>query len=123
MSRIYRIAPVPDAERYFVALGLAKPTEGVRAMLSAHRRAPNRTLSASDLAAAAGRRHSYANLHYGRFAHRVADSLDVVPDVDEADGGKPLWTTTIARGWRIARGPWVWQLYEEVAQAVDRLAW
>lgn len=121
MSRIYSIAPVPDARRYARVLGIVKPTDGQRAMLSAHRRAPGRTLSAQDLAAVVGRRHAYANLHYGRFAHRVADALGIAPDLDEADGGKPLWTTTIARGWRIVGGPWVWQLYEEVAEAVDGL--
>jgi len=121
-SRIFEIAPVPEARQYAAALAAGRPDVAVRTMLCAHRRADERTLTAAEIAAVVGRSYRFTNRHYGALGGRIATFLGLVPDIYR-NGPALLKTTAIARGWRRERGPWYWQLYPEVAAALDELGW
>ncbi|NJL08804.1 MAG: hypothetical protein HC900_11545 [Methylacidiphilales bacterium] len=117
---IYRAAStIPGSEDYREALKQPFVRGHHLLMLKAHAEAPDFTLSAMALSAAAGSAdHRYANLHYGQLAHRIAEFLDIQPATYD-EGKKRLWTTAIAEGWReVKNGIWYWRLYPEVATAL-----
>ena len=92
------------------------------AMLKAHYHAPDQTISATELADAAGySSYSPANLHYGTLGKMLYEVLPV--EVHKGTDGKPVYTYALAtdadRG-----GPeeyWKWKLRPEVAYAIERL--
>jgi hypothetical protein len=66
------------------------------AMLRAQCRAPNATITATQLAAAADyENYNAANLQYGTLAMRVATALGYNPEEKHADGS-PCWWTTLS---------------------------
>jgi len=123
---IYRLAgSPPPAEAYAFALSRPFVKAHHRAMLAAHGQAPDLTITAGALAAAAGySRWGPANLHYGTLARRVAELLEIRP-AGSSTRTKPLWTTALAEGWRpddpTTGGQWRWRLYPEVAAALREL--
>jgi hypothetical protein len=118
--RIYRAMAVPPATAYRDALMVVRMHDGQRRMLLAHGAAPELTLSAGALGAAAGHGWLYANRHYGALGRAVASELGI--EVARYGSGTPLRTTALAEGRRTADG-WTWRLYDEVAEAVDLLEW
>ena len=88
----------PSAKVYEEAFAILLPTlpDSYVAMLRAHLHAPDRLISATKLAEAAGYAgYEGANLHYGKLGERVAEEIGFVPPIRE-DGTK-IWTCTIAR--------------------------
>lgn len=68
-----------------------------RTMLRAHCHAPNHTITATQLAQAAGfENYGAANLHYGTLAHWVADELGFTPD--QRPNQTYRWWRAIASG-------------------------
>ena len=68
-----------------------------RDMLEAHFRAPNYTLTATQLAQAAGYSdYSTANLQYGLLGKTLAARLSFQPE--KRNDGSRIWTTVIATG-------------------------
>ena len=66
------------------------------AMLRAQCRAPNATMTATQLAAAVDyENYNAANLQYGTLAFNVASVLGFVPEIQRADGS-PCWWTTLS---------------------------
>ncbi|MBJ6749884.1 hypothetical protein [Geomonas anaerohicana] len=62
-------------------------------MLTAQYRARHSTITATELAKAAGFSHySAANIHYGKLAHRIADRLGFNPPKGGSDGRALYWT-------------------------------
>lgn len=115
----------PTIADYVRALAEAKPSEGARAFLAAHYYAPERKASMEDLALRTGyETFESANLHYGRFAHVIADALPSAP-ADLAGGRYANWTQALARGTgeRNGAGHFVWTLRPQVASAMERLGW
>jgi hypothetical protein len=86
----------PSAREYaeaFDEIGSLHPN--YQAMLDAHLSAPDRLISSSQLAAAAGYANwSAANLHYGTLARRLAEAMNYNPPT--RDDGSPIWTYTLA---------------------------
>lgn len=106
------IGTVDDYTEAFGALSLGAHEN---AMLSAHRNAPDRKLTAPDLAEAAGWDGAGpANIHYGNLGRKVAEYLGL--DLTEEDD-RP-WTEALAS---YNQDTSEWQLYEEVADALDRV--
>jgi 5-methylcytosine-specific restriction protein A len=111
----------PDVSSYVTALrqliATAPPTH--IAMLRAHRQAVDQTVSATELARAAGYESFHAaNLQYGIFANKVCDLLDFVPPI--GNSGEPSPTHVLAAPYR--RGPraeWVWKMRTPVVTALD----
>jgi predicted HNH restriction endonuclease len=63
-------------------------------MLCAQGRAPNGTITASDLASAAGYENfNAANLNYGKLARALAEILNFMPGEVHRDGSVCWWTT------------------------------
>jgi hypothetical protein len=118
-----RVNGVPTAEEYIEALQGLHGQIGKHhwLMLKAHYRAPDRKLTARQLARAAGyAEHAVANEKYGRLARLIAEFLNYQPRV--RGDGTPVWTSTIAEDAGEEDGPeWVWSLRPEVAEALRHL--
>lgn len=115
----------PTAADYIRVFTDAKVSEGSRRFLAAHYYAAGRKASMEDLALRVGHdSYESANLHYGRFAHAVADALPSVP-ADLPGGRYGNWTQALARshGERDEAGHFVWTLRPEVATAMEQLGW
>lgn len=89
---------VPDAAAFLRALRNLWPLPAHQlAMLKAHFEAPERILTATQLAAAAGwDDYSSANLHYGKLGFELAQELDWTPP--KGADGNPTWTMALADG-------------------------
>lgn len=116
-------APKPTAKAYLAALRKILPTlsDGHLAMLKAHYHAPNRVLTATQLAEAAGYSgYEAVNLQYGLVGRKLWDEI---PTRIATDGdGSPIYTFALADGDR--SGPeaeWKWVLRSEVAAAIKEL--
>jgi hypothetical protein len=97
-------------------------SEGHRAMLKAHFSAPERTLTASQLAEAAGYRgYKAANLQYGNVGRWLYEEiLCLLPE--RADGSK-IYTCALADGAELEapEDQWRWVLRPEVAAALEHV--
>lgn len=93
-----------------------------RAMLKAHAEAPGRTMTAGELAAAAGwQDYSSANLHYGMYGDSVAHYLELELPHRKSDGRR-IGTYALAENADAALtsddGLFRWKMYDEVAEAL-----
>ena len=118
----YRLAVVPQAAAYALALSQPFVKDHHRRLLTAHAAAPGLIVGVEELALRIGARGcSYVNLHYGVLGHRVASFLDLAPP-GYSQG--PLWTTALAEGARMGLyRRWYWRLYPEVHDALETLGW
>ncbi len=84
-------------------------------LLSTHRNAPLRKMTASELSACAGWQSvGSANVHYGKLGRRIAEHLNL-----EIIGNDDLaWTGALANYDQETRQ---WEMHEELALALDRL--
>lgn len=90
-----------------------------RKMLYAHYHAPERCLSAAQLAKAVGlANHSAANLHYGTLARCLCSVLGKQPGSDNLF----ILVSLIAPGER-GNEHWLWVMRPQVAQALQQLGW
>ena len=115
----------PTAADYVRVFSEAKVSEGSRRFLVAHYYAAGRKASMEDLALRVGYdSYESANLHYGRFAHAVADALPSIP-ADLPGGRYGNWTQALAysHGERDEAGHFVWTLRPEVATTMEQLGW
>lgn len=116
-----RIGTADEYATYFAA----NPPEGTRrAMLVAHAAAPDMTLSAGQLAAAADwADFTTANLHYGLLGKEVAEALEL--ELPQHSDGSVVATAALAGSadpdWRPIDGAFRWRMHEEVAEALNRL--
>ena len=89
------------------------------AMLKAHYRAPGRKITATALAHAAGySTYSAANVQYGKFAHRLCDSLHFSPPI--GNSGKPTFTYVLASPSKLSSADWEWTMHDVVALAIEQ---
>lgn len=94
-------------------------SENYLLMLKAHFAAPNKTLTARELAKAAGYRDwQSANLHYGTLARKVGETMLFQPRRRES--GEPIWTLVLAYGDESDPDgdEFRWTMREEVAAAL-----
>jgi hypothetical protein len=117
---------IPTTEEFVDALNrVAKSvTEPQRKMLRALYEAPDQTLTATQIATAAGyTRHLTATEKLSKYARLIAEDLGYEP----APGpkGAPEWTTTLAtedeRDESVAPAQWRWKLRPQVSEAIERL--
>ena len=91
------------ADQYKNAIKVADITTGQLKMLKAHSKAPDRTITSSKLAEAAGYKgYQAANLWYGKLGKAIAMQIGTTPD-RIYDDGSPIWTFILADGWRAWR--------------------
>jgi hypothetical protein len=91
-------------------------------MLKAHYVAPNRTITATDLAIAGHYKNwSSANLHYGLFGKRLYEELPI--RLPARADGTLIFTCALATEGDLekAEGQWQWKMRPEVASAIEQL--
>lgn len=107
-----------------------RPSDGQLAMLKAHLNAPDHILTATELAAAAGKdSYEYANSQYGRLARNLAEEMEFTPSQTYSSTGQPVWTYTLATG--VSDGAsvepsdeyveWRWKLRPQLVEALTSL--
>lgn len=111
-----RIAPVPSIQQYVAAFQrVGNLTDHQTQMLRTHYYAPERTITATEMARAMGyKRYSPANSQYGRLGRLLGEQLDYNP-MQERLG------TLVTFDKR--QDEWHWIMRPEVAQALERLGW
>jgi hypothetical protein len=97
-------------------------SDGQTQMLRALYEAEARTLTATQLAAAAAQdSFSFANLHFGTLARMIAEEIGYTPSV--RDDGTVRWTTTLAVGADALQSEdsahFRWRMRPEVAEALS----
>jgi 5-methylcytosine-specific restriction protein A len=108
--------PAPSSQQYMAALRrIGILTDRQIQMLRIHYYAPDRTITATEMARSMGHEHySFANSQYGRLGRLVGEQLDYNP-MQERLG------TLVTFDKR--RGEWHWLMRPEVAQALESLGW
>jgi len=118
----------PEVEEYVRALQnilKAKLPDSYLAMLKAHYHAPNRTITATQLAKAANISENWnynsANLHYGSLGKRLNEEVPI--QLLTRKNGKPIPTSAIATAGdlSLAEEHWQWIMRPEVAKAIEQL--
>jgi len=92
------------------------------AMLKAHYHAQDQTLTATQLAEAAGYdSYSSANLHYGKVGKLLNDVLPI--DLLKRSDGTPIYTSALATAGdrTVDEQHWTWKLRPQVAFAIKQL--
>lgn len=122
--------PIATVEQFKTALLTVRDKVGISdtdlAMLRAHYRAPNHTISTARLAQDVGYPNfSSVNLQYGILAHHVADALHIT--LPPSPSGNPHWWRTLAYGNGGAPqtddGSYEWTLRPELVRALEELPW
>ena len=115
---------VPSESEYREALGVVGLSRSQMAMLTAHAKAGDAGLSATDLSRAGGfRGYEAANMHYGKAGRTLAERLDITPPVSRIRG-HDLWTGTLAAWHPTSDDPDIgglWIMYPELCKAVGAL--
>jgi len=117
-----RLPPIPSVAHYKAALNAARGqlSDGHLAMLRAQYFAPERALTASQLAAAANYRSYHgANLQYGRMSVLLRTILGYWDDGGVASYVFSRFTPPDAAG----NPEWHCVMHDEVAQALSELGW
>jgi hypothetical protein len=114
----------PSEEEYVTAFRkmLDVLTDKHRAMLKAHYHAPNQTMTATELAKAAGYRdYSATNLQYGNVGKRLYEELPTI--LAKRADGSPVYTSALAtEGQReLAENHWTWKMRSAVAFALKQV--
>jgi putative restriction endonuclease len=119
-KREYRLRNKPTVQQYIEALHAIEPREREMAMLRQQYYAPDRSVTASQLAKLIGSQGGYQTINagYGRFGHRLCDQLRLDPDC----GAEDRWWSVWSVGYSTSQG-FVWQMHPEVATALEHLAW
>ena len=87
---------IPTQAEFTEALTTESLKTNERKMLTAHATAKDATLTATEIAAAAGyKKYTSANLHYGTLAQKLADCVCVTPP-SGVEGKVSVWTEVIA---------------------------
>jgi hypothetical protein len=121
--------PIATADQFKVALLSVRDRIGISpkdlAMLRAHCRAPNHTITTTQLAKELGyAKCGAAHLLYGNFAHHVADALNYRRQFST---GEPHWWRTLASGNDgvpvTDDGHYEWIMRPELVQALQEMKW
>ncbi len=106
------------------ALGTVKINARQLAMLTAHYRAPDHTLSALELARAAGySNHATANSMYGRLGRNLGEAANLPPPPGEDPDVLAVWTGVLAGdvGHRDEHGDILWRMHDPLVRAIRAL--
>ena len=105
---------IGTVEGYLEALNTQSPNQKEYAMLSAHAAAPERRMTAKQLASLVGwKRDTSAKAHYSKLGKRLAEQLDL--DIDSTDSQSPIRAIAKLDG---ETDEWV--MHRELAEAVDQ---
>jgi len=120
------IATVPQFEKALMQVEAAGLPESHLEMLNAQYRAPDRAISAANLAKAAGYKSYHgANLQYGKLAFNIAEALGYTP-TQGSDGILGWWTTLSYSNPAVSEadtGHFQFIMRPELAKALSSLGW
>lgn len=126
-NRRRREPHIGTAEEYVAAFRELKVAPHHAAMLRAHANAPDRTMTAGELAHAAGYdSYASANAHYGKLGRAVAEFLDIPPPESDLRD-EPVWTKALADAPKNQASEsrpdaqFRWQMHTEVSEALRSL--
>jgi hypothetical protein len=120
---IERSSKMPTVKEFKDTLTTAKFNPKRIRLLRVHYHAPNRTMSAKQLAKAVGYAgYQGVNLQYGKLGYAMGKALQHTP-TETYDDGRPIWTWVLATGKYPDSGDWEWTLRPELAQALEELDW
>lgn len=106
---------IGTVDDYSAALDLLNLGQHETRMLSAHRKASGRKMTATELSNSAGWDGAGpANSHYGRLGKRVSEHLNLEINAKDDEA----WTQALAEFDHETRQ---WEMHEELAFAIDRL--
>ena len=114
----------PEVQGYIDAFTriVKKLSAGHAAMLKAHYEAPEQTITATELAAAANyRNYSAANLQYGIVGKALFDELPI--PLPTRKDGTPIYTFALAEAGERSgdEDHWHWKMRPQVATALEHL--
>jgi hypothetical protein len=117
-------AEIATVEQFKAALLAVRDRIGISpkdlALLRAHCRAPNHTISTFKLAKELGyTSHGDVNKSYGKFAHDVCDALHCV--LPKAPDDEAHWWRTLAYGNEADHYEWI--MRPELVQALQEMKW
>ncbi len=122
--REYYLEHVPDASFYANGLNsLAnRITDLRRRILTSHYYAPNRRVTAPQLAALASVDGGYpiVNAQYGGLGRAFCESTGFAPQI--RSNGTPRWWGVWSKGYDYPDG-FVWQMHDAVATALEMIGW
>jgi hypothetical protein len=123
MARGRRELYIATTPEYIEALRALRIGLHEHAMLRAHAQARSQTLTAGELAQAAGYSgYESANNHYGKLGRRIAEFLDLTVPIAEKRK-QPIWTFSLADGvdQEEAADLWRWRMHPELVAALREL--
>lgn len=111
---------VPPASEYARVLGQIRVSTLQRRILEEHYRAPDRTGTATDLAALSELTGGFSavNLHYGRLCEEICRKLHFDPG--KRDDGTTRWWRACSVGWHTPAG-FMWRMRPQIARALQHL--
>ncbi len=111
--------PIPTSEQFIQALRELNITPNQRAMLAAHYRARDQTITMAALARAVGYSgHHAANLHYGKLAGKLADILGY-----NFNGQIQMGLLGTFNNDKNPDEPWLVTMHPQLAEALEKLGW
>jgi hypothetical protein len=115
------LPPIPSVARYKAALRIVREqlNDGQIAMLRAQYLAADRTMTATELAAAAGyRSYRGTNLQYGKMGQIVRDVLGY-----DTAGAASYVLSLFYPPQSVGNPEWLFVMHDKVAQALHELGW
>jgi len=113
---------IPAASDYKRVLTKIEINDGQKAMLEAHYRSHNRTISYTELAEAAGYDgHTTANLHYGNLGKKLGEELNF--DYWQHEDGTNFYSSTIGQGSSYTSRHFQLVMHHELAKAISEIGW
>lgn len=121
-----RSAPVsvPSAETYKKALSEIRINDAQLAMLKAHFEAPNRSITYTQLATAAGYNdHAVANRQYGQLGRDVGEAVGFQFADSESRPGEKFYSSSLGMPNSYTAGDFQLVMHHELAKAIETLNW
>lgn len=114
--------PIPSAADYQKALEEVRINDGQAAMLKAHFKAHNRSITYTDLAASAGYDgYKLANLHYGNLGKKLGEAVGFA--FWRHEDGTLFYSSAIGQENTYAVGDFQLVMHHELAKAIGDLGW
>ncbi|MBS3026713.1 MAG: HNH endonuclease [Dolichospermum sp. DET50] len=120
--KIHKLDNLPSKEQYVQGFKDIKPpiNDQQRCLLQKQYYSPNKIVTATQLAELAEIKGGFArvNIIYGRLGHLLSDAIGIEPSYK-------YWTMLSSGGYIDKNNPnkVLWQMYEEVAMALEELGW
>lgn len=123
MVRVYKLSKVPSTAEYIAGLTVIQPrvSETQLRLLQEQYRAPQRTVTATQLAELTGISRPVVNSQYGRLGHLFCDAIGFDPS--KYIENKYWWWSVWSIGYETSDQGYLWEMHPEVAEALESLGW